>query len=175
MGTRLLVAVVGACLVVAGCSGSSGPLVPTATTPAASTTASPSTSAGAPVAVQLRKGSATVRVSGGVKEKLTLSLGPSASWQAAPGTLDLSYLTRSAEALLIQGSTPTGSTPTSSELTLSLVLQRHGAQAFSSTRGECRITITRSRPRSFSGRFACAKLRGRGKTIRATGTFQGSA
>jgi len=86
----------------------------------------------------------------------------------------LRYLDRAANGLIIQGSSPGRPARTSSQLSLSIVLQARGAESFISSRGECRIRITRATPRSVSGKFSCGKLTFHRKGIRATGTFNGS-
>jgi hypothetical protein len=173
---RLSVAAVAvaAALVLAACtsnkpSGASSP-------PSLSPVPSQTHTAGSPVPlpVALSKGSAKVRVTGGLKAKLTLPLGSSGAYARTPGRFSLSFIDRRGDALIVGGTTPSHRAKTSSALTLSLVVQGKKAYAFPSARGECTITVARATGSSFSVRFTCGKLSRSGKTIHATGTFQAS-
>jgi hypothetical protein len=138
-----------------------------------------STSTGTPRVVPLHSGSATVRMSGGLDEHLKLPLAPPGAsiWGRSTGQISLKYLSRDGDALLINGSIPGRSAKTSTALTLSFVVQRTGAVAFSSSRGECEVTIRRSETKSVRGSFTCSKLRSLGKprkVVTAAGAFSGS-
>jgi hypothetical protein len=152
---------------------------PSSTSGASGSPSPSSTSTGAPHVVPLHSGSATVRMSGGLDEHLKLPLAPPGAsiWGRSTGQISLKYLTRDGDALLINGSIPGPSARTSTALTLSFVIQRGGAVAFSSSRGECQVTIRRSETKSVRGSFTCSKLRSLGKprkVVTAAGAFSGS-
>jgi hypothetical protein len=163
-----------AVLVLAGCTSKpEPPATPTATFsigPTPTATASPSSVPLTP-AVSLTHGSAEVKVTGDIKMKLTLPIGPNGVFQPPPGNFSVSYVGRDGNAVIVGGPTPEATARTSADLTLSLVLQGKVALAFPSSRGECSLTITRSTSAGFEARFRCGSLTSSGKTIQAAGTF----
>jgi hypothetical protein len=125
--------------------------------------------------VKVSHGKATLHVTGGFKLDLDLPLGRNGVYQPNPGSFSLSFVARDGNGLLVGGSTPLGSAKTSSDLTLSFVLQGKHAYAFPSAEGECTIDVTHAGPKSFSATFSCKPLKAEGKTITARGTFEASA
>src|SRR5437879_11859335 len=160
-------------LVLSGCaSGAQPPPSPSATPRLSTPTATGSpTGTAVTTPVRLRKGTATFRVGGSLKRKLTLSLGSSGAYQPAPGQFSFSFIDRSGDALIVNGATPSGTTRTSTALTLTIVLQTSHPLPFPSSHGECAITVTGSGPTRLTARFSCRNLLHGPKTIRATGTF----
>jgi hypothetical protein len=136
----------------------------------------PSTGPGSPIPlpVSLHSGSAHVRVTGGLKAKLTLPLRAGGAYARSPGSFSVSFIDRRGNALIVDGTTPTGHAKTSSALTLSIVVQAKKANAFPSSQGECTVTFISATASGFSARFRCGKLSRGGKTIRASGTFSAS-
>jgi hypothetical protein len=116
-----------------------------------------------------------VKVTGEIKMKLTLPLGPHGVFQPSPGNFSISYLGRDGNGLIVAGPTPEASAKTSADLTLSIVLQGESARAFPSSRGECTVTITRSTSSGMEATFKCGSLTSQGKTIQARGSFVASA
>ena len=110
-------------------------------------------------------------VTGAVRATLTIPLGPNGAYQPPPGSFSLSFVGRQGNALIVGGTTPRATVRTSSDLTLSLIVQAKHALAFPSARGECSITPTKVRPARFEARFTCRNLKHAGKAIAAKGTF----
>jgi hypothetical protein len=121
--------------------------------------------------VVLTRGTATVRITGDVKAKLTLPLGQNGAYQPSPGAFSLSYAGRAGNGVIVSGTTPLGRARTSSSLTLSLVVQEQRALVFSSGQGECSITVTSAAAARIEADFRCHGLRTKGKSISATGHF----
>ncbi|MCA1833466.1 MAG: hypothetical protein ABR600_12610 [Actinomycetota bacterium] len=171
------IAVVGAALALGGCTSAPEPTASPSSTFTSAPTPSQIATTSAPLApaVTIAHGTATVLISGQLKSKLTLPIGPNGVYQPAPGTFRLSFLGRDGNALILGGDTPSATARTSPDLTLSIVIQADQARAFSSARGECTITVTGSTTSRFEAKFACAGLTSQGKTIHATGSFVASA
>ena len=170
-GTRSA-AVMGAAstLLLVACSSGPQP-APTGSVTTPATTASPSgTSVVTPL--RLRTGRAVVRVSGDIHRRLALPLGPSSAYQPPPGQFSLNFLDRSANALIVNGATPSRTVRTSTGLTLTVVVQTSHALVFASARGECSINVTGSGTARLVAGFSCRNLSSDHKTIRATGTFE---
>ena len=158
------------------CSSSSNPPPPSATSSVpipTVTTASP-TPPPLPAPVRLRTGSASIRVTGSIREKLTLPIGPNATYQPVPGEFSITFVSKAGDALIVGGATPTRTESTSTTLTLSFILQAKQPRAFPSARGECRMTVTGAGTASIAARFRCRNLRAGGKAIDAAGTFHAS-
>ena len=109
---------------------------------------------------------------GDVRQRLHLSLAPSAVYQPPPGQFSLSFIDRSGNALIVNGATPTRTVHTSTGLTLTVVVQTSHALVFASARGECSISVTGSGTARLVAGFSCRNLSSGHKTIRATGTFE---
>jgi len=170
-GTRSA-AVMGAAstLLLVACSSGPQP-APTGSVTTPATTASPSgTSVVTPL--RLRTGRAVVRVSGDIHRRLALPLGPSSAYQPPPGQFSLNFLDRSANALIVNGATPSRTVRTSTALTLTVVIQAANPLPFPSAHGECTLHVTRHADTRFAASFACRKLSAGRKTINASGRFQ---
>ena len=124
--------------------------------------------------MSLHTGSARVVVTGALKARLALPLTSGGAYARSPGSFSASFVDRRGNALIVGGTTPSGSARTSKALTLSIVVQDKKTYAFPSARGECTITVIRATHSKLSARFRCGKLSRGGKTIRASGTFLAS-
>src|SRR5216117_3495247 len=179
MRIRVIAAILAAGSLAAACTGKGiSPQPSISSGPNGSPNASSSQS-GSPRVVSLHKGAASLRLSGGLETHLNLPLAPPGAsiWGRSTGQISLKYLTRDGDALLLNGSIPGASARTSTALTLSLVIQNGGTVAFSSSRGECKVSVRRSTTKSVRGAFTCSKLRSLGKprkVVTAAGEFSGS-
>jgi len=124
----------------------------------------------------MRSGRATFTVSGDVKGRFSLPLMPpgASTWNAGTGDIALSYLDRSANAVLLAGNIAGKSASTSTTLTLSFVIQDPSSIPFPSSRGECKVSLANAGKAGVSGAFTCTGLKSVGnpsKTIKVAGRF----
>ena len=125
-----------------------------------------------PEPVRIHKGKATVSVTGGFNRRLALPPGPGSVYAAPPGQVALTWLDRDGDALIVRG-TLGAKVKTSPDLSLSLVLQAGRPFVFVAGDNDCLVTMKKVLAKSFTGVFRCGKLRAKGKTIRAHGSFAG--
>ncbi len=120
------------------------------------------------------EGSASVKLSGDLRETLTFAELLPRSSGVQVGWHDLNFATRSGpESLSIAGAPFIGSRKTSNQLTITMRLPvgRQLITALSDS-GECTVDLTASTSASVAGTFSCQYLQaGNSKNIRADGRF----
>lgn len=121
------------------------------------------------------QGSAAVNLSGASSGSLTLSnLSSPALWSAPPGSMALLWSGPSQQTFGLGGASFSGQQSTSAALSLSFTAPVSGtATAFTSTRGECIITITTAEATSVAGSYQCTGVPNDDASImvNAQGTF----
>ena len=135
-------------------------------------TASPGSATG-----NLAAGSATLVVTGGAAANVSFaSLGPAIAY--APGAeMNVTWASPSdpGAALTVSGAATTGDFTTSSEFRLAFSFTgADGVHGFSSSAGECTVTIDQAAEHTLGGRFSCGGLEGDVLTVDASGTFLAS-
>ncbi len=124
-------------------------------------------------------GSVSLRLSGDLAFERTLDQLVSTVYQPPPGALVLVWTAggTNATTLGIGGASFTGTRPTSASLTFNAVVQTSGEIAtFSSTNGECQITIDEATETRIAGSYRCPDLSsGTGEVVHAEGSFQAEA
>lgn len=130
----------------AGSTGASGP--------------SGATPTSTPVAGSVTVGQASLSLSGGINTVVSFgSLTTPAEWTPPPGTLTLSWSGPGAQVLSLDGASFTSQITTDAEHSLSFTVNVNGAPvAFSSTAGECSVTISPALPTQVGGTFLCTNL-----------------
>ena len=120
-------------------------------------------------------GSAAVTLSGAGSGNLTMSkLSSPALWSVPPGSMALLWSGPSQEALGLGGASFVGQQSTSGALSLSFTAPVNGTTtAFTSTHGECIITITTAEATSVAGSYQCTGVPNTDASImvNAQGTF----
>jgi hypothetical protein len=123
----------------------------------------------------LRVGVATVTLSGDLTLDVSLSsIETPAVWAPPPAPMDITWLGGSDQQLHLSGSSFVSLAETSAERVLSFtVAGPDGSVEFSSTAGECSVTITPALPDNMGGVFTCTLLTDvEGvTTVDARGTF----
>lgn len=140
-----------------------------------SPTVSPSPTGSLGPASGLDTGLATVRVSGDLTldVRLTVVATP-AVWAPPPAPMDITWQGTSGQQLRLSGTSFLSRAETSADRALSLtVVGPTGPVVFSSTAGECSVTITPALPDNMGGIFTCTLLTDvEGvTTVDARGTF----
>ncbi|MGZ8624564.1 MAG: hypothetical protein ACXWYQ_10430 [Actinomycetota bacterium] len=148
--------------------GGSGEAIPTLSVPVPSpivstvATAGPSgvTPTSTPVAGSVTVGQASLSLSGGINTVVSFGrLATPAEWTPPPGTLALSWSGPGAQVLTLEGASFTSQIATDTEHRLSFTVNVDGAPvAFSSTAGECTVTISPALPTQMGGSFLCTNL-----------------
>ena len=175
----VLLAVLWLAVFAAGCTTSGighGPSVsPPADGLSPSPTASPSSSGSPGPESPLRDGVATLTLSGELALNAAFSsIATPAVWAPPPAPMDVTWLGTGAQQLRLSGLSFVSLAPTSAERVLSFtVTGPEGPVAFSSTGGECNITITPALPDNMGGVFICTSLADveGATTVDARGTF----
>jgi hypothetical protein len=144
----------------------------TGTTINGSGSAVPTTSPG--VTGSVTQGAATLTVTGGLQTTQPgLLLSSPAIYAPPPGGFALNW-TSGAAGVAMSGTSFVGTDPTSVSLHLTLsVHASSGTRTFSSTGGECEVTVSQADANAFLGSFSCARLSDAagGTTVTAQGTF----
>jgi hypothetical protein len=168
--TRTCAVLIAASLVSASCGADESS--PTVTAPPAPSTGAPPT--GAPLGtITLTSGVADVSLTGGLEADASFDvLSAPAVYQPPPGSVAVAW---GQGGLVITGPLNLGAQATIGGLTLSLSVPTEGLPVdFSSSAGECVITVEAATDRAFSGSFACDGLAGGGVIADAEGTFEAS-
>jgi hypothetical protein len=123
-------------------------------------------------------GTATVTLTGAVNLSETYpSLGLPALWVPPPGDFAMTWIGSGERALTLGGVSFTAQQPTSPERTLTFTVgSGDGELAFTSSAGECLVTISPALPDHMGGTFLCTSITGDagdGATVAVTaqGTF----
>ncbi len=188
-GRCTLLALVASCTLLAACSddGPSPSVSPSSAFPATGVTGSTSETGGSgatgilPTTSPARgtgtlsEGEVTFSVTGDVQADKVLSTLISAVYTPPPGGVVLVWTAGGTDASTvgIGGSSFIGSQATAPSLSLTLTVQTEGAiSTFTSSAGECMITIAVAEADRIDGSFVCADLSGGdGETVNATGSF----
>ncbi len=124
-------------------------------------------------------GAAQVTVSGGVTASLDLPTMSSGVFSPPPGGMALVWNDNSGEALGLGGQSFTGSAKTTTTLVLTFGVMSTGAsgfEQFTSSKGECTVTIDTAEAGNVAGSFQCSGVMGsNGTAADASGTFEASA
>ncbi len=124
-------------------------------------------------------GEAKVSVSGGVTASLDLPTMSSGVFSPPPGGMALVWNDNSGEALGLGGQSFTGSAKTTTTLVLTFGVMSSGASSFeqfTSSQGECTITIDTAEAGKVAGSFQCSGVMGsNGTAADASGTFEATA
>jgi len=141
---------------------------PTLSVPVPSATASVTPTTGpsgvtpttTPVAGSVAAGQASLSLSGGINAAVSFGrLVTPAEWTPPPGTISLSWSGPGAQVLGLEGASFTSQVTTDAEHTLSFTVNVDGVPvAFSSTAGECTVTISPALPTQMGGTFLCTNL-----------------
>jgi len=125
-----------------------------------SPTLSPSPTGSPGPASALRVGVATLTVSGDLTLDVSLSsIETPAVWAPPPAPMNITWLDGADEQLHLSGMSFVSLTETGPEHTLSFTLAGpEGPVEFSSTAGECSVTITPALPDNMGGIFTCTLL-----------------
>jgi hypothetical protein len=136
----------------------------------------PSTSPGAGTG-NISNGQITEDVSGDIHAQATLTELLSAVYSPPPGGMALVWTAGGANPTTVGlgGTSFVGTRPTSPTLVLSLVAIGNTSASFTSTNGECSITVDSAGAANIAGSFACAGLHtSSGATVDVSGTFRAS-
>lgn len=143
-------------------------------TPTVSPTPSGSPGPESPLVV----GGATVTLSGDVTMTIGLSsIETPAVWAPPPAPMDIIWSGGAVQQLRLSGTSFVSLAPTSADMALSFAVQGpDGPIEFSSTAGECSVTITPALADNMGGVFSCTFLTDVGGTVTvdARGTFTAS-
>lgn len=143
-------------------------------TPTVSPTPSGSPGPESPLTV----GVATVALSGDVTMSIGLSsIETPAVWAPPPAPMDITWSGGAVQQLHLSGTSFVSLAPTSADQALSFTVQSpDGPIEFSSTAGECSVTITPALADNMGGVFSCTLLTDVGGTVTvdARGTFTAS-
>ncbi len=112
-------------------------------------------------------------MSGDLDAQVRLALRPESVYSAPPGGMSLSYDDEAGNFLGIGGETPTGTRPTSLQLSLTITVD--GEAVFESKGGECTIDVDRADATGVDGSFECNDLANETASIDAVGAFTASA
>ena len=148
--------------------GGSAEAIPTLSVPVPSATASSAVTTGpsavsptaSPIAGSVAAGQASLSLSGGINTVVSFGrLATPAEWTPPPGTLALSWGGPGAQVLDLEGNSFTSQIATDAEHALSFTVNVDGAPvAFSSTAGECSVTISPALLSQMGGTFICTNL-----------------
>jgi hypothetical protein len=148
--------------------GGSDEAIPTLSVPVPSATASSAVTTGpsavsptaSPIAGSVTAGQASLSLSGGINTVVSFGrLATPAEWTPPPGTLALSWGGPGAQVLDLEGDSFTSQIATDAEHALSFTVNVDGAPvAFSSTAGECSVTISPALLSQMGGTFICTNL-----------------
>lgn len=143
--------------------------------PTATVTPDPSASISPGPASPLENGIANLVVSGDLTLDLTLPrLESPAVWSPPPAPMDITWLGVSGGELTLAGTSFVTLAETSGDRALSFTITgQDGPIVFTSTGGECSVTITPALPDNMGGVFTCTLLTDveGGATVDARGTF----
>jgi len=143
-------------------------------TPTFSPTASGSPGPASPLVV----GAANITLSGDVTMSIGLpSIETPAVWAPPPAPMDITWSGGAVQQLHLSGTSFVSLAPTSADKALSFTVQGpDGPIEFSSTAGECSVTITPALADDMAGLFSCTLLTdvGGAVTVDARGTFTAS-
>lgn len=134
----------------------------------------PSTSPGAATG-NIASGQITLQVSGDIDAQTTLTQLISAVYSPPPGGMALVWTAggTSPATVGLGGTTFIGTRPTSPTLVLSLVAIGNTSASFTSTNGECTVTVDTAGPTNIAGSFVCEGLNSTsGAVVDVSGTFQ---
>jgi hypothetical protein len=121
----------------------------------------------------LTKGSARMDVTGDIESSFVMnSLGGNTIWQPPNGGMALTWIDHMGNAFGVGGQVFKGTKKTATLLVASMAFDQ---SLFSSTGGECTITIGKARTASMSGSISCKDLSQTGKSVSVTGTFEATA
>ena len=138
-------------------------------------TAAPSVSGSPGPESPLGDGVATLTLSGGLTLTATFSsIATPAVWAPPPAPMDITWVGTGAQQVRLSGLSFVSLSETSEEKVLSFtVTGPEGPVAFSSTGGECNLTITPALPDNMGGVFTCTSLADveGATTVDARGTF----
>ena len=141
-------------------------------------TVSPTPSGSAGPESPLEVGVASVALSGDVTMTIGLSsIETPAVWAPPPAPMDITWSGGAVQQLRLSGTSFVSLEPTSADKALSFTVQSpDGPIEFSSTAGECSVTITPALADSMGGVFSCTLLTDVGDTVTvdARGTFSAS-
>lgn len=144
-------------------------------TPATTETSSPTVTASPAPDGPLETGAASVTLSGDLSTQVGLpTLTQPDVWSPPPGSMDLTWDEPGGQSLTLSGTAFASRSTTSSDRILGFVVDGPGGPVgFSSSRGECSVTITPALPDNMGGVFSCASLTDASGafTVEARGTF----
>jgi hypothetical protein len=159
-----------------GPSDTFSPLPPTIVSPTPTVSPTPSGSPGPESPLEV--GVASVTLSGDLTLSIALSsIETPAVWAPPPAPMDITWSDGAVQQLHLSGTAFVSLAPTSADRALSFTVQSpEGPIEFSSTAGECRITITPALADNLGGVFSCTLLTDVGGTVTvdARGTFSAS-
>jgi hypothetical protein len=132
----------------------------------------PSASPGAGTG-NISSGQIAFTVSGDIDAQTTLTELISAVYLPPPGGMALVWTAADAQTVGLGGSSFVGTRPTSPTLILSLVAIGNTSASFTSTGGECTVTVDTAGPTNIAGSFACKGLKTTsGAVVDVSGTFR---
>jgi hypothetical protein len=173
LGALLAVLAAGCTTAGIGHGPSVSPPPPDGISPTPTATTSPSGSPGPES--PLRDGVATLSLTGELTLNVTFSsIATPAVWAPPPAPMDITWVGTGAEQLRLSGQSFVSLAETSADNVLSFtVTGPDGPVAFSSTGGECSMTITPALPDNVGGVFICTSLADveGATTVDARGTF----
>lgn len=159
-----------------GPSDTVSPAPPDSASPTSTVSPTPSGSPGP--ASSLEVGVANVALSGDVTMSISLSsIETPAVWAPPPAPMDITWSGGAVQQLHLSGTSFVSLAPTSADKALSFTVQGpDGPIEFSSTAGECNVTITPALAGNMGGLFSCTLLTDVGGTVTvdARGTFTAS-
>jgi hypothetical protein len=108
----------------------------------------------------LNAGAATLTVSGGLTMNVSFaSIAVPAVWAPPPAPMDITWQGTNSQVLRLSGTSFVSRADTSPERALSFTVPGpDGPAVFSSTAGECSVTITPALPDNMGGVFTCTQL-----------------
>jgi hypothetical protein len=134
----------------------------------------PSASPGAGTG-NISSGQVAFTASGDIEAKTTLTQLLSAVYSPPPGGMALVWTAGGSdpETVGLGGASFVGTRPTSATLILSLVAIGNTSASFTSTDGECTVTVDTAGPTNIAGSFACKGLQTTsGAVVDVSGTFR---
>jgi hypothetical protein len=134
----------------------------------------PSASPGAGTG-NISSGQITFTVSGDIRAQTTLTELISAVYSPPPGGMALVWTAGGSdpETVGLGGTSFVGTRPTSPTLILSFVAIGNTSASFTSTGGECTVTVDTAGPTNIAGSFACTGLKtSSGDVVDVSGTFR---
>jgi hypothetical protein len=156
-----------------GPSDTISPPPPGSVSPTPTVTPTPSGSPGPESPLEV--GVANLTVSGGLSMSVSLSsIETPAVWAPPPAPMDITWFGGGVQQLHLSGTSFVSLAPTSADKSLSFTVQSpDGPIEFTSSAGECRITITPALVDNMAGVFTCTLLTdvGGAVTVDARGTF----